>query len=134
MALLSFVESAPRAYWLKAGNAASPISTSSGTIPRGDRRMLPYAIAYLHNVYGPRERAGKYGTVIEIFRQKFLRSELLTVTLPGTQRRRFTHVCDTVVGLILIGEKGQGDNFALGTETSHSILELNWRHPTGQSR
>src|ERR1700722_19044531 len=34
MALLSFVESAPRAYWLKAGNAASPISTSSGTIPR----------------------------------------------------------------------------------------------------
>jgi hypothetical protein len=33
MALLSFVESAPRAYWLKAGNAASPISTSSGTIP-----------------------------------------------------------------------------------------------------
>jgi tetratricopeptide (TPR) repeat protein len=36
MALLSFVESAPRAYWLKAGNAASPISTSSGTIPFAD--------------------------------------------------------------------------------------------------
>jgi hypothetical protein len=33
MALLSFVESAPRAYRLKASNAASPISTSSGTIP-----------------------------------------------------------------------------------------------------
>jgi hypothetical protein len=33
MALLSFVESAPRAYWLKASNAASPSSTSSGTIP-----------------------------------------------------------------------------------------------------
>jgi hypothetical protein len=33
MALLSFVESAPRAYRLKAGNAASPISTSIGTIP-----------------------------------------------------------------------------------------------------
>jgi hypothetical protein len=33
MALLSFVESQPRAYRLKAGNAASPISTSSGTIP-----------------------------------------------------------------------------------------------------
>ena len=28
------VESPPRAYRLKAGNAASPISTSSGTIPR----------------------------------------------------------------------------------------------------
>ena len=33
MALLSFVESAPRAYRLKASNAAPPISTSSGTIP-----------------------------------------------------------------------------------------------------
>src|SRR5262249_22847024 len=37
MALLSFVESAPRAYRLKASNAASPISTSIGTIPRRPR-------------------------------------------------------------------------------------------------
>src|SRR5262249_44199532 len=33
MALLSFVGSAPRAYRLKASNAAPPISTSIGTIP-----------------------------------------------------------------------------------------------------
>ncbi|MGH6675150.1 MAG: hypothetical protein ACRECE_02850, partial [Xanthobacteraceae bacterium] len=33
MALLSFVESAPQAYRLKAGNAASPISTFAGAIP-----------------------------------------------------------------------------------------------------
>jgi phenolic acid decarboxylase len=31
MALLSFVESAPRAYRLKASNAAPPFSTSAGT-------------------------------------------------------------------------------------------------------
>jgi hypothetical protein len=31
MALLSFAESAPRAYRLKASNAAPPISTSGGT-------------------------------------------------------------------------------------------------------
>jgi hypothetical protein len=35
MALLSSVESSPRAYRLKASNAASPISTSIGTIPVG---------------------------------------------------------------------------------------------------
>jgi hypothetical protein len=39
MALLSFVESAPRAYRLKASNAAPPFSTSAGTsaakIPTG---------------------------------------------------------------------------------------------------
>src|SRR5438105_10318567 len=34
MALLSSVESAPRAYRLKASNAASPFSTSIGTIPQ----------------------------------------------------------------------------------------------------
>jgi hypothetical protein len=33
MALLSFVESAPRAYRLKVSNAAPSILTSSGTIP-----------------------------------------------------------------------------------------------------
>jgi hypothetical protein len=33
MALPSFVESAPRAYRLKAGNAALPISTLPGTFP-----------------------------------------------------------------------------------------------------
>ncbi|HUZ12038.1 MAG TPA: DUF4238 domain-containing protein [Caulobacteraceae bacterium] len=33
MALPFFVESAPRAYWLKAGNADPPISTSGGTSP-----------------------------------------------------------------------------------------------------
>src|SRR5271170_1340450 len=33
MALLSFVDSAPRAYRLKVGNACPPISTSTGTSP-----------------------------------------------------------------------------------------------------
>src|SRR5229473_455412 len=33
MALLSFVDSAPRAYWLKVSNARPPISTSTGTSP-----------------------------------------------------------------------------------------------------
>jgi hypothetical protein len=50
MALLSFVESAPRAYRLKASNAASPISTSSGTIPTDSGhavcgRPMPISIA-----------------------------------------------------------------------------------------
>jgi hypothetical protein len=33
MALLSFADSAPRAYWLKAGNAYLTFSTSTGTFP-----------------------------------------------------------------------------------------------------
>jgi UDP-glucose 4-epimerase len=85
---------------------------------------LPYAITYFYNVYGPGERAGQYGTVIEIFKQKYLRGEPLTVNSPGTQRRIFTHVDDIVDGLMLVGEKGEGDEFGLGAEESHSILDI----------
>lgn len=85
---------------------------------------LPYAITYFYNVYGPGERAGAYGTVIEIFKQKFLAGEPLTVTAPGTQRRVFTHVDDIVDGLLLVGEKGEGDEFGLGADEDFSILEV----------
>jgi UDP-glucose 4-epimerase len=85
---------------------------------------LQYAIAYFYNVYGPGERAGRYGTVIEIFRQKRVRGEKITITAPGTQRRNFTHVDDIVDGLVLVGEKGEGDEFGLGNEKDYSILEI----------
>ena len=85
---------------------------------------LPFAITYFYNVYGPRERSGKYGTVIEIFRQKRLRGEPLTVTAPGTQKRNFTHVDDIIDGLLLVGEKGQGDEFGLGAPEAYSILDI----------
>ncbi len=85
---------------------------------------LPYAICYFYNVYGPGERAGKYGTVVEIFRQKFLKGESLTVEEPGTQTRNFTHVDDIVEGLILVGEKGEGDDFGLGNKRTYTILKL----------
>jgi UDP-glucose 4-epimerase len=85
---------------------------------------LPYAITYFYNVYGPGERAGKYGTVIEIFRQKKINHEPLAVNAPGTQRRIFTHIDDIVDGLVLVGEKGEGDEFGLGADESFSILEV----------
>lgn len=85
---------------------------------------MPYAIAYFYNVYGPGERAGKYGTVIEIFKQKFLAGEPLKVNAPGTQRRNFTHIDDIVDGLIRVGEKGEGDDYGLGNEKDYSILEI----------
>jgi UDP-glucose 4-epimerase len=85
---------------------------------------LPYAITYFYNVFGPGERAGQYGTLIEIFRQKRLKGEKLTVTSPGTQRRNFTHVHDIVDGLILVGEKGEGDGYALGNEQDFSVLDI----------
>lgn len=85
---------------------------------------LPYSIAYFYNVYGPRERAGEYGTVIEIFKQKYLKGEPLTVRSPGTQTRIYTHVKDTVAGLLLVGEKGEKDEYSIAAEESYPIRKV----------
>lgn len=85
---------------------------------------LPYAITYFYNVYGPRELSNKYGTVTAIFARLHKEGKSLTVREPGTQRRHFTHVDDIVDGLMLVGEKGSGDEYGLGSEESFSILEV----------
>ncbi|HYF12905.1 MAG TPA: NAD-dependent epimerase/dehydratase family protein [Candidatus Paceibacterota bacterium] len=85
---------------------------------------LPYAITYFYNVYGPRELSGKYGTVTAIFERLRREGKPLTVREPGTQRRHFTHVDDIVDGLLLVGERGQGDEYGLGSEESFTILEV----------
>lgn len=90
----------------------------------GDEKGLPYAITYFYNVYGPGERAGIYGTVIETFKQMYLQGAPLAVVAPGTQMRNFTHVDDIVGGLMLVGEKGMGDEFGLGNSKSFSIREV----------
>lgn len=85
---------------------------------------LSYATTYFYNVYGPGERAGDYGTVIEIFRQQARKGDQLTVVAPGTQKRNFTHIDDIVEGLILVGEKGYGDDFGLGSSREYSVMEV----------
>lgn len=86
---------------------------------------LPYAITYFYNVYGPRERSiEEYGTVIETWRRRVLEGKSLQVRMPGTQKRAFTHVLDTVDGLMLVGEKGEGDDFGIGTDEEFSLLEV----------
>lgn len=85
---------------------------------------LPHAITYFYNVYGPGERSGAYGTVIEIFRQKLRAREPFMVTAPGTQKRNFTHVDDIIDALILVGADGSGDDFGIGDERAYSILEV----------
>ena len=87
---------------------------------------IPYAITYFYNVYGPGERDGvdTYGTVIEIFKQKFLKGEPFPVKGSGTQTRAFTHVDDTVAGILLAGEKGEGDNFGICAKETFSLLDV----------
>lgn len=86
---------------------------------------INYAITYFYNVYGPRERGDKEtGTLLGIFFELYKNKQPLPVRLPGTQKRNFTHVSDIVDGLILVGEKGEGDEYGLGHPDSYSVLEV----------
>lgn len=86
---------------------------------------IPYAIVYFYNVYGERERTiEEYGTAIETWRQRKAEGKSLQVRSPGTQERAFTHVLDTVDGIILVGEKGEGDNFGIGSDEIFTLLQV----------
>lgn len=85
---------------------------------------VPYAIVYFYNVFGPRELSGEYGTVIEIFKQKYLKNEPLEVRLPGTQERSYTHVDDTVDALLLVGERGEGDGYGISSAKNYPIRKV----------
>ncbi len=86
---------------------------------------IDYAITYFYNVYGPREiQEGKYATLIALFKEKMKNKEPLTVVSPGTQKRNFTHIDDTIDALVLIGEKGHGDEFGIGNPKDYTILEV----------
>lgn len=86
---------------------------------------LKYAITYFYNVYGRREiEEGKYATVVAKFLNLKKRGEPLSVYAPGNQIRYFTHIDDIIDGLILVSEKGEGDEFGLGSTRGYSILEL----------
>lgn len=103
--------------------AASKAANSELVRDTGERDGLPYAVTYFYNVYGPRERSGVYGTMVENFKQMYLRGTPLCVVSPGTQSRNFTHVDDIIDGLVLIGEKGNGE-YGLGNEQACSVLEV----------
>lgn len=91
----------------------------------GDWFGIDYAISYFYNVYGPREiEEGQYATVIAKFRKMKEQGLPLTVVLPGTQKRNFTHISDIVAGLIYVGEYGSGDGYAIGNSRAYSILEV----------
>ena len=113
-----------------AGRDQSPYAWTKATNTElvrnyGEWFGLEYAITYFYNVFGPREiSSGKYATLIGLFKEKTKSGEKLTVREPGTQKRIFTYVTDIVDGLLLVGEKGTGDNYGLGAKEAFTILEI----------
>lgn len=85
---------------------------------------LPYVTVYFYNVYGPRELTGTYGAVVGIFKDRMRKGKSLKVASPGTQSRCFTHVDDTIDGIILAAQKGEGDGYGIGAKECYTLLEL----------
>lgn len=86
---------------------------------------LDYAITYFYNVYSGREiKKGKYATVIAKFIEQIRNNEKIVITKPGTQQRNFTHVDDIVDALILIGQKGHGDEYGIGSPEAFTIIDV----------
>jgi len=86
---------------------------------------LPYATTYFYNAYGVQELSeGPYASVIGRFKEQYRRDEPITVVAPGTQKRNFTSAGDIARGLLLVGEKGEGDDYGLGSSESYTILEI----------
>ncbi|MDP4020670.1 MAG: NAD-dependent epimerase/dehydratase family protein [Candidatus Adlerbacteria bacterium] len=87
---------------------------------------LPYSTVYFYNVYGPGERSGvaQYGTVIETFKQNYLQDSPHEIRGTGEQTRAFTHVADTIEGMLLVGERGERDEYAICANDAHSLVEV----------
>lgn len=85
---------------------------------------IKHSITYFYNVFGGRERSGTHGTFIAILKDAYLRKQPLPIVLPGTQKRKFTHIDDIVSGLYLVGLHGSGDGYSIGHPNSYSVLEI----------
>ena len=112
------------------GRMQSPYAFSKATNTElvmcyGNWFNLPYAITYFYNVYGGNEISeGRYATLIGIYTEKMKKNLPMPVVLPGNQLRNFTHIDDIVDGLILVGEKGYGDEYGIGSDESFSVQEV----------
>jgi len=84
-----------------------------------------YEVIYFYNVYGDRQIGkGDMATVVGIFEDCFRLGKKLPVVRPGTQKRRFTHVFDTVKACIFAWKKNKSKHYSIASKKSYSIIEL----------
>ncbi len=86
---------------------------------------LKYEIIYFFNVYGPRQIINhKMSAVIGIFEECKRKNIALPVVRPGTQKRNFTHVEDTVNACIIAFKKNKNRQYTTSHKNAYNILEV----------
>ena len=86
---------------------------------------LKYEVIYFYNVYGPKQiKDSKMSAVIAIFCKQYVNKKPLTVVLPGTQSRRFTHVKDTVEGCYAAWKRNKNQHYLISYSRPYLIKEV----------
>ena len=84
-----------------------------------------YEVIYFYNVYGPNQICkGEMSTVIGIFEEQYKKKKPLSVVMPGTQSRRFTHINDSIKICFLAWKKNLCRHYSITSKKSYSILEV----------
>ena len=86
---------------------------------------MKFEVLYFYNVYGPKQiEEGPMATVIGIFEKQYRNNKRLTITRPGTQSRKFTHIEDTVQGCFYAWKKNLNRHYLLSNTNSYTILAV----------
>jgi len=84
-----------------------------------------FEVVYFYNVYGPRQiKIGAMATVIGIFEDQYSKNKPLTVVRPGTQKRRFTHIKDTINVCYEAWLKNKCTYYSISNQKSYSIIKV----------
>ena len=83
---------------------------------------LKFEIVYFYNVYGKRQiEIGEMATVIGIFENQYKKGLPLSVVLPGSQTRRFTHISDTIEVCYAAWKNNKCVHYSISHRKSYSI-------------
>ena len=86
---------------------------------------LKYEIIYFYNVYGPGQIVNhKMSAVIGIFEEYKKKNLTLPIVKPGTQKRNFTHVDDTIDTCMFAFNQNKNRQYTISYKKSYSILEV----------
>ena len=84
-----------------------------------------YEVIYFYNVYGPKQICkGGMATVIGIFEHQYKKNLPLTVVRPGSQKRRFTHIKDTIEACYIAFRANKCRHYSISNRKSYSVLEV----------
>jgi len=84
-----------------------------------------YEVIFFYNVYGPRQiTTGEMATVIGIFEDFYLKKKPLPIVKPGTQKRRFTHIDDTISACYHAWKLNKCRHYSISNKSSFSIIEV----------